>query len=148
MEQTKAITDVRERELFERYARARFWKDEMSRLKTRAEEELEKATNLIVEYLNDCGKKSTGRYDDLGLLTVKAPTPRPKYAEENKARVYEFVRENGGEACIKEAIHPGTFASFLKEKLAEGTVIPEFIEIYYQPSVMYTKPEQKQEESL
>lgn len=141
-EEQKQATDWRERAVLQAYCRARQWKEDLEALKTKAEKQLEDATNAIVNYLDDAGKKSTGKYDDLGSVTVKAPTPRPKFDEANRELMYQFIRENGGEACIKSAIHPSTFSSFVREKIENGIQIPEFIQIFYQPSVMYSKPKE------
>lgn len=135
----KITTDTRERELFEIYIKARRSKEELERLKARAEEELAKATSELVTYMTDLNKK-TVKYNDLGAVTVKVPTPRPSFDQENKEKVFAYVRENGGADCIKEGIHPSTFSSFIKEKLAEGAQIPDFIEVFYQTSLAYTKP--------
>ena len=132
--------DTRERELMDQYVRARTKSDELNRLKSEAQEILKKAEEEIVQYLSDCNKKSTGKYEDLGLLTIVEPTPRPRFDEENKPAVFDFLRMNGGDSCIKEGIHPSTFSSFIREKIMAGVQIPEFIQVYYQPQVQYRKP--------
>lgn len=141
---TQNPVDARERELFQNYTRARAWRDDLKTLKSRAETELEQAEYALVTYMTDLNKK-TVKYNDLGTITVKAPTPRPKFEEERRAEVFQFVRENGGGACIKEGIHPSTFSSFVKELLVQGREIPDCIEVFYQTSVVYTKPGEKGE---
>ena len=130
----------RERELFEAYVTARRKKDKLSQEKSAAEIELADATNKIVTYLIENKKKSTGKYDDIGQLTVLEPTPRAKYDKENEPQVFEWVRAAGGEAIIKPTIHPATFASFIREKISAGESLPDFMEIYSQPSVRYLQP--------
>ena len=92
----------------------------------------------LATYMSDSNLK-TLRFTDLGAVTLKAPTPRPKYDKENEEMVFEYVKKSGAASIIKETIHPGTFSSFIKEQLSGGVAIPEFIQIYFQPSLMYVK---------
>lgn len=136
----EAEKDSRERELLAEYVKHRKKKEALDADLAETNAALEKATADLIEYLTDQEKKSTGKYKDLGSLTVKEPTPRAKFQKEMEDQVFEFIRQEGGAAMIKPTIHSGTFSSFIKELLQAGRPIPNIIEVYYQPSVMYKKP--------
>lgn len=127
------------REYVEKYVDLRKEKEALTERLSEINAVMDALVKNMVTHMHDLNIK-TVKYDDLGSLTVKEPTPRPKYEKEVEEQVFDFIRTNGGEGCIKLAIHPATFSSFIKEKLASGTMIPDFIEVYYQPSVMYKKP--------
>ncbi len=137
--------DTREKQLLEAYVMARKKKDELERLSGAAGTELEKAKNELVDYLMDAGKKSTGRYDNLGSVLVTEPIPSIKIKEGFRDEQMKFVREIGAGACIKEQIHHATFASLIRERIEKGEGTPDFVEIFYIPQVKYLKPNEKPE---
>lgn len=135
-----------QREMIERYAKLRREKESLEAKLSEINKELRGTEDdpggleaKIAQFMEDSDLK-TVKYDDLGSVTLKAPTPRPTYAKENEAKVFEYVSAQGAVQIIKSTIHPGTFSAFIKEILAKGETLPEFIEVYYQPSLMYKKP--------
>jgi len=134
---------IRIRELMEKYVLARIRKDQAAKIKTEAENDLTAVTLEITDYMADAGLHSVN-FEDLGSLLVKEPTPRPSYNKSFEEDVRKFLRENGGADLIRETVNASSFASFIKEKITEGVTIPEFIKIYFQPSVTYTASKQDQ----
>ena len=145
----EAGTSNRQRELAERYSALRKEKSILeSKLAvincelTGTEDNPGGLTAEIVQLMVDSNLK-TVKFDDLGSITLLEPTPRPKYAKESEATVFEFVTKNGGEGIIKPSIHPSTFSSFIKELLKNGTSIPDYIQVFFQPSIRYTAAKEK-----
>lgn len=133
-------------ELVRDYVRKRIRKDELSASKSEAELELTSAKKTLSDYMLDIGVKSV-KFDDLGHIMLKAPTPRPNYKKEDEAAVFDFVATNNGSAIIKTSIHPSSFSSFIKEKIEEGIDIPEIIDVYMDPNISWTPaPEGKEVE--
>lgn len=91
----------------------------------------------LTEFMSDANLK-TVKFDDIGSVTLMAPKPRPSYEKELEDQVFQFVREQGGDAIIKPTIHPSTFSSFVGELLAKGIPMPEYLQIFYQPSLKFT----------
>lgn len=131
----------RARELTEKYVLLRTKKDQLEAQLAPINIEIEEIKAKIAEYFNSHNLK-TVKYEDIGSITVKAPIPRPKFEKEDEAAVFEFVRKEGGSNLIKPTIHSSTFSSFIQELLEKGRELPLFIEVYYQPSLVY-KPAQK-----
>lgn len=141
-------TKDRQRELIERYAVLRAKKSDLeARLAeincelSGSEENPGGLTAEIATFMQDSSLK-TIKFDDLGSVTLLAPTPRPKYEKENEQDVFDFVSKNGGNGLIKPTIHPSSFTSFIKELLEKGENLPEYIKVFYQPALRYLKPKQ------
>jgi len=55
---------------------------------------------------------------------------------DNKAEVYQDIRDSGNEDLIQPYIFPATLKSFCKEQLENGKPIPEGITAHYVPTAM------------
>lgn len=131
---------TREKSMLKKYVRLRRTLDRVAVFQKKINEEFDLAQTELINYLTDMGKKSTGKYEELGSVTIVEAKALANYKKENEEKVWDFIRANHGEDCIKTAIHPSTFRGFVREMIGAGVKIPEFIEIYYQPQVKYFKP--------
>lgn len=132
--------DTRERELLKEYVTARTDKEQFEAKASAAGKEMETAKNKLVEYLEDMGKKSTGKYDDLGSLLIKEPIATFKVQEDHKDEIPDWVKSIGAEKVIKETINFQTLQSLFRERIDKSESIPDFVEIRYVPQVAYNKP--------
>jgi len=53
---------------------------------------------------------------------------------ENKEAFYEWLRENGNAALIKETVYPATLNAFAKEQLGNGVALPDVIDARLYPT--------------
>ena len=130
----------REKELLQNYVTARQKEENLRAQVSAAYKELESAKNSLVDYLNDAGKKSTGKYDDLGSVLITDPIPSFKVPDDKKDSVPIWVKEIGAGSVIKETIHHATLSSLFRERMDKNESIPEYVEIFYVPQVKYSKP--------
>lgn len=143
MEQKQQVQDStqREHELLEKYVTTRKNKEMLEAQSKDANKKLEDATAELVTFLQDNEKRSTGKYDDLGSLTIKEPALYISKKEgTDQDVVFEYFKANGGEGCIKQTIAPATLTSFVKEQIEKGLPVPEFINTFYKTSVLYIAP--------
>ena len=111
-------------------------KDEKEGLETRVKE-LNKtirrlAEQEIPEYMDENEiEKLTVEGVGTVYLTTKV------YANvkaENKDAFYEWLRENGNAALIKETVYPATLNAFAKEQLGNGVALPDVIDARLYPT--------------
>lgn len=134
------MDDSRERELLTNYVNARKKEERLDAEKSAAYKEMKEAESRLITFLDDMGKKSTGTYPDLGSVLKTDPIMNAKVSEENKAKQFEYLKETGAAAVIKETVNYQTFGALIRERSEKGESIPDFVEITYVPQIKYSKP--------
>ena len=132
--------ETRERELLKAYVDARNKKDRLDSEASAAGKELDATKTTLVIFLEDMGKRSTGKYSELGSVLITEPIAAISVNEENRPSQFAFLKEIGAEAVIKQTVHHATFASIIRERLEKGEEVPGFVKIAYVPQVKYLKP--------
>ena len=94
-----------------------------------AKEYLRIAQERLIQYLSDRQMTSTGKYEDLGGVSLRSFNTY-KVSEENQDQLLQFIQQNGYEGVIKQSIHHKTLDRVLNELIEEGRALPEFVESY------------------
>jgi hypothetical protein len=140
MEDEVKDPNSRERELLADYVAKRNIKEQFEAQASAAGKEMETAKNKLVEFLDDMGKRSTGKYDDLGSVTITEPIATFKIPDDKKENIPSWVKEIGAGDIIKETINHMTLQSLFRERMQKNEGIPDFVEVKYIPQVKYNKP--------
>jgi len=122
--------------LTEMVKQLRTLKDEKEQLAAR-EKEINKSIRSLTEqqipeYMDD---NEIEKVSVEGVGTVFLQTK--VYANvkaENKEAFYEWLRETGNEALIKEYVFPATLNAFAKEQLGNGVALPDAIDARLYPT--------------
>jgi len=136
-------TAVSEKELLERFAKAKEEKEKQESLLKEAEAEFQKAKAALVEYLEDREADRTGRYEDLGFASLTKPKIRASVSEEFKEALFQFCRDKNRGDLVKESVHPMSLSSFLGELLEQREAWPEFVSFYIDDQVRYYPSKKK-----
>lgn len=94
-----------------------------------AKEYLRIAQERLIQFLSDRQMTSTGKYEDLGGVSLRSFNTY-KVSEENQDQLLQFIQQNGYEGVIKQSIHHKTLDRVLNELIEEGRALPDFVESY------------------
>lgn len=94
-----------------------------------AKEYLRIAQERLIQYLSDRQMTSTGKYEDLGSVSLRSFNTY-KVPEEAQQDLLKFIEDNGYQDVIKQSIHHKTLDRVLNELIEEGRALPEFVESY------------------
>lgn len=133
------MTNYSEKEMLVDYVNARKRYDELKSLASQAYTEVERATEKLLEYMEDIGTTSTAKYEGLGRVKVSKPILSVKFDEEHRKDLYDYLRREGLEDCIKESVHHATLSSIIRQKIQEGENVPEFIIPSYRKNITLTQ---------
>lgn len=126
-----------ERELVLEYKLA---KDEVEKLEDSlktAKDRFDKAQIALVEELQSKGASQTAKYDGVGRISILKPLVGARSLDEEK--LFAYLKEVGRDDLMKLTVHHKTLSSFVKERLEEGSDIPDFIEYWFKPSTRLNK---------
>lgn len=62
------------------------------------------------------------------------------YRKEDEPRVFEWLEEEGMGDIIRRTVHNSTLKAMVRERIADGKPLPEFITQYYETKVQLTLP--------
>lgn len=124
------------RRLVEEYVTARSKYEQLDAARKEANELYRDAVGKLAEFMTANALKSL-KYEDLGAVTLKEPIVRPNVLKENEDKLFAYVREIGRGEVIKENIHHLTLGALIRDVLAEGKELPEFVGYYLEPSLMF-----------
>lgn len=130
-----------EREILSAYVAARNEKERLEAKLSAATADMLKAQADLIKHLEDAGKKSTGKYTDLGCFLLTQPIATFKVPGERKDDVTAWVKEIGAGAVIKETIHHATLQSLFRERFEKDQPLPDYVEMSMIAQGRYTRPE-------
>jgi len=102
-----------------------------------AKDRFDKAQIALVEELQSKGASQTAKYDGVGKVTMLKPLVGARSLDEEK--LFGYLKEIGRDDLMKLTVHHKSLSSFVKERLDEGSEIPEFIEYWFKPSTRLNK---------
>jgi seryl-tRNA synthetase len=79
--------------------------------------EFEDVEAELMDLLDDEGKKSSAKYDNIGHVTCVRPTPRASVIKDEDQTLFEYLKAADREDMIKTTVHPGTLSTYVKECL-------------------------------
>lgn len=123
-----------EKELLEKYAKARQEVDLFDAKLKAAKAELEDAVIKLHDDLSERGATKTAVYEGLGTYSMGEPTLYASCEKEKEEELFAFVRSKDRADLIKPSVHHRSLASFVNEVLESGETIPDFIKTYYKPT--------------
>lgn len=126
-----------ERELVLEYKLA---KDEVEKLEDSlktAKDRFDKAQLALVEELQSKGASQTAKYDGVGRISILKPLVGARSL--NEEQLFDYLKQIGRDDLMKLTVHHKTLSSFVKERLEEGSEIPDFIEYWFKPSTRLNK---------
>lgn len=126
-----------ERILVEKFKEA---KDKLDSIKERlkqAQLEYSLAESSLVELLTAQGKEATARYEGLGFVGLTKPELYASCLKENEDALFAFLESKGRTDLVRQTVHSRSLSSYIKEILAEGESVPEFISYYLKPGVRF-----------
>lgn len=126
-----------ERELVLEYKLAKDEVDELEEKLKKAKDKFEKAQAQLVEELQSKGASQTAKYDGVGRISVLKPLIGARSLDEET--LFEYLRKIGRDDLLKLTCHHRTLSAFVKERLEEGSEIPECIEYWFKPSTRLNK---------
>jgi hypothetical protein len=129
-----------ELELLVEYKNAREEVERLDEIVKSAKDKLEKATLKLVDDLQTRQASRTAKYDGIGSVTLKAPIINARSTDEDK--LFDFLKNVGRDDLIKPTVHFKTLSAFVKEQIGAGDAgikIPDFIEVWFKPSVQLNK---------
>ena len=107
--------------------------DEVTEKKKELEKEYDKLAYELHEHMVLNGLSKTGEYSGIGKIQDHVRT-FASFKEENREKVYEWLKENGLGDIIKPYVHPSTFSALISDNIKEGRTYPEFINVFMKPS--------------
>jgi len=123
--------------------------------------EMEEIRNRLDE-LKDAKKEITVRYDELrftiipdlmqqvgivadgkgrftnsqGALISLRTDLHAGFNKDEEPKVFKWLRASDMGDVIRETVHPSTFKSLIREQVADGKAVPEFVRVHYETSAM------------
>lgn len=82
---------------------------------------------LVPNMMEEMGLSSTN-VKGVGRLTIAADL-HASIPAAVRDQGYDWLRQNGHEALIKETVNASTFKAFCKEQIREGEELPEFFKV-------------------
>lgn len=102
----------------------------------KAKDRLEKAVLKLVDDLQLRGASRTAKYDGIGSLALRQPIVNARSKDDEQ--LFDFLKSVGRDDLIKPTVHFKTLGAFVKEQLEAGDAgikLPDFIEVWFKPSV-------------
>ena len=118
---------MNERELVMHYRNAKLTHQNLKESLASAQESLDKAEHALIELLESKDAKSTAKYIGVGYVTMVKPHLYARYVKDNETEVFAFVHSAGRGDMIKPTIHTQSLSNFVKDCIAEGKDVPEYI---------------------
>ena len=115
---------------------------ELAKLKANATEKqklVDKLRDDIIDMLNEEEKTATAKYEGLGSISLVSAKVRVNQRKDLQPQLFEYLRSIGREDIISESANSSSLSVLVKEMLAEGKAVPEFIPYYLQPSIRINK---------
>ncbi|QGH73041.1 MAG: hypothetical protein [Siphoviridae sp. ctCJE6] len=122
----------RERELVESYRNAKMEVEKINRLADEAKERLARVEQELMALLENDGKKSSARFENLGHVTIVEPTLYASVIKEKQDELFRWLEENGRGDVIKPVVHAGTLSSLVRELIKDGKENPPGTTYYLQ----------------
>lgn len=128
-----------ERELLLQYQAARKHKDELTDQLKDAQAAVDGAETQLMEYLESKAAVATAKYEGVGYARIEKPRLYANCRNDDQEKLFEFLRAKQREDLIRTVVNNAQLSSFVRECLAEGVKLPEFITYYLKPKVkLYT----------
>lgn len=124
-----------ERELLEKFKRAKEQKDIAEENYEAAKDDYNKAEWALMQHMEDYEKTKTATYDGLGYAIIPKPRLYANCSEENKEELFDYLEKIKRTDLIKTDVNAQTLSAFVREQLELGTEIPKFINCYFKKSV-------------
>jgi butyrate kinase len=126
-----------ERELVLEYKTAKDEVDELDEKLKTAKDRFKKAQEMLIEELQSKGASQTAKYDGVGRITILKPLVGARSLDEEK--LFAYLKDIGRDDLMKLTVHHRTLSAFVKERLDQGSDIPDFVEYWYTPSTRLNK---------
>lgn len=100
--------------------------------------EISETGDVLIEGLSAQGKTETATYEGLGYALLAKPRVSASCAQENKARLFDFLASIGRNDLIRTDVNSKSLTSFVLEMLEKGDGtenLPEFINVFFVPNV-------------
>lgn len=128
-----------EKTMVVQYVEARQKCDELSSQLDEVKSVLKRCEQKIVDTLLEKEATSTAKYDGIGSISLTKPKVRASVKKENEDLLFTFLRDQGYDSLIKEAVHHSSLSSFVGGLLEEGESLPEFINYFLYQGVQFRK---------
>lgn len=131
------ISTDREKELVIRFRDAKFELEKAEKEKTAKQEAYDQVENELMEMLEDQGKKSSAKFEDLGHVTLVEPRLYAKVLKEEEDKLFDYLIQNGFSELVKRTVHSGTLSSLVKEKIRNNEEVPPGVTYYLKKSLNF-----------
>ena len=94
---------------------------------------------VIPDLMQEVGIVSDGRgsfTNSQGALINLRTDLHAGYKKDEESKIFKWLRESKMGDVIRETVHPSTFKSLIREQVADGKVLPEFVRVHYETSAM------------
>jgi len=111
---------------------------ELQGIEIRKSELNKEKAQLISELSDEMMEQGVEKVNfEFGLLKAYEPKLRLSIKKEDKPRFYQWLRDNGLGAIIKEepSVHAATLSATMKEEILNGREVPEYVNVFWQPDV-------------
>lgn len=118
------------------YKQARTEVEQLEETLKKAKDRYEKAKLKLVDDLQVRGASRTAKYDGIGSVALLKPIVNARSTDE--AKLFDYLKSVGRDDLIKPTVHFKTLGAFAKEQLEAGDAglkMPDFIEVWFTPSV-------------
>ena len=122
-----------ERDLVVAYREARLAEEKAKEAFDAAKIECDKTEAALIELMDSNGATSTAKYDGVGYVTLGSPALYANCTKDNEERLFEFLRSQAREDLIKPTVNSRSLSVLVKEIIASGQSVPEFISYYLKP---------------
>lgn len=102
-------------------------REKYDRLRLTVVPDLMRSVGIVVD---DKGRFTNGRG---GLISLRTDL-YAGYNKDEEDKVFAWLRKNQMGDVIKETVHSSTFKSLIRELIAEGKKVPEFVRVHYETS--------------
>jgi len=116
-------------------------RDELDRIKEAEKEVRARYDELRMTIVPDLMRKvgivadDNGRFTNSkgGLISLRTDI-HAGYNKDAEGKVFTWLRASDMGDVIKETVHASTFKSLIREQIAEGKAVPEFVRVHYETS--------------
>ncbi len=127
-----------ERTLLEKFIEVSRQREKLKLELKAAQKEFAKAGIELIEMLNAHDKTETATYEGLGYGLLAKPRLQASCSQENKEKLFEFLREIDRADIIKTDVNAQSLTSFVREVMEDpetGVRLPDFINLVFLPNI-------------
>jgi len=128
---------LNERDLVIRYRDARQKKEAAEAALREASADCDQAEAELVELLTARNATTTAKYDGIGSVTLVKPRLYASFRKEDEANLFSYLEQEGRADLIKPTVNSQSLSGFIRERVEQGQVVPEFISYYLRVSARF-----------